>query len=695
MATARAESKRRLDLEIARLRQRLEGAEEMRRAITRGEVDGFVLGATEDEREVVLLDTARPGQHSLLERMQQGALTLAADGEILYANQRFAAMCGLPLAQLFASRLHAHLVARDAPRLDAFLRSGVPDSWLDITLQRGDGPVLGVRMTLASSGRGYAAMLVTDLATRERLEEAESALRAIREGEIDALVVGSDQVVLLSDAHRPYEVMVDRMHQGAVTALPGGEVLYANEQFAAMVGLPRDRVLGTSLERFFAPSDADALRDLLQRPGDGDVVRELALTREDGSTLPVALAAAAVPGGGATTLVLTDLTEHNRHLAIEEEGRRKDEFLGVLGHELRNPLAPIRNAVEILDNSPEIGADARFAVEVIARQTATLSRLVDDLLDVHRLNHGKLNLHRVPTDLRSVVSSALEGAQPHVRQQRHALDVTLAPEPVHVDGDAVRLTQAVLNVVSNAAKYTPAGGTIRVTLERLTDRERGETARIRVVDSGIGIAPDALATIFEPYIQVTDPGEDVGNGLGLGLTVARRLVEMHGGTIRAASPGRGQGSTFEILLPCCPPPEAAAVAGGGSASAAPQRLRILIADDNEDSLQSFRMLLQLYGHEVLVAKDGVEAVELAEAFRPQIAFLDLGMPRLDGFAAARMLRERPWARALALYALSGWSQVEDRQRALDAGFDAHFVKPLEPAQLRELLERSAGSDCRA
>jgi PAS domain S-box-containing protein len=681
----RAESEQQLDREIALLRQQLELAEEMRRAIVDDEVDAFVVGRDGADPKLVLLETARPGHATLLEHVHEGAVTVSESGDVLYANRRFATMVGRSLSQLFGEPLREVVAPLDRARFEAFLAERAIDSVFDAALDAERAHV-AVRFTLVSVGNGHASLIVNDLSMGERLIEAENALRAIRDGEIDGVVVAGERVLLIGDAHRPYRALADRMEQGAATLSAHGDVLYANERLASMVGVAREDLLGKPISPLLE-GDREVVRQLIAGAAVGPALCELAIVRTDGSLLPVSAAAQRVDGVDAITLVLTDLTEHHRHKLIEEEARRKDRFLAVLGHELRNPLASIRNAAEILKRrSSALSSDERFPVEVIGRQTATLVRLIDDLLDIHRLNEGKIVLRREPVELATVIRNAIEAAGPYLHGKGQTLDLALPDKPIFVHADAVRLVQVLLNLLSNAAKFTAEGGRIAITLEGVRRASGEEVARIRVADNGIGVAPELLDRIFNAYMQVTSPGESGGTGLGLGLSVARRLIALHGGSIRADSEGPGRGTTFTLELAACAPP-ADVVAQGALVEEAPTpKLRILVADDSEDSAQSLAMVLRVVGHDTRIARDGQEALAVADDFRPDVAVLDIDMPALDGYETARALRQRPWGRKLVLYALTGWGQQADRLRAREAGFDSHFVKPIGPDVLARAIE---------
>ncbi|HYH66885.1 MAG TPA: ATP-binding protein, partial [Urbifossiella sp.] len=364
--------------------------------------------------------------------------------------------------------------------------------------------------------------------------------------------------------------------------------------------------------------------------------------------------------------------------------RRKDEFLATLAHELRNPLAPIRNAVQVLNLTGADDPESRRVRGMIERQVSHLVRLVNDLLDLSRASLGKIRLQTAPVGLADVVRMAVETSGPAVEAGRHRLTVDAPAEPVVVDGDAVRLSQVVANLLNNAAKYTPEGGEIVVAVAR----EGGE-AVVRVRDSGLGIPPEMLSKVFDMFTQVNRHLGRSQGGLGIGLTLVRRLVEMHGGTVGAASGGDGMGAEFEVRLPLggpLPDPAASPAASPAAAAAAPGRRRVLVADDNKDAAESLALLLSMMGNDVRTAADGQEAVEVAAAFRPDVAVLDIGMPRMDGNAAARRIRGEAWGKGMVLIALTGWGQDEDRRRTAEAGFDLHLTKPVDPSTLESRFE---------
>ncbi len=364
---------------------------------------------------------------------------------------------------------------------------------------------------------------------------------------------------------------------------------------------------------------------------------------------------------------------------INEQQRRKDEFLAVLAHELRNPLAPIGNAVQVLQ-APHVQEQHRdWAARVIDRQVRHLARLVDDLLDLQRITNGKLDLRRTRIDVSAVVEAALEASRPLIASRGHQLVLELSAEPIHVDGDLTRLAQVVADLLDNAAKFTVHGGTIVVRTERC-----GTDAVIRVGDNGIGIPPEQLSRIFQMFEQSRPPLDPGQGGLGVGLTLAKRLVELHDGAITAHSEGINRGSEFVVRLPAREP-ERPVQMGDSATATAPSGLRILIVDDNRDSAASLALLLRLMGNDVRTGHDGREAVTQAEEFHPDAILLDIGLPVLSGFEAARQIRAGSCGGDCVLVAITGWGQDSDRTRSREAGFDHHLVKPVDVARLLEIL----------
>ena len=376
-------------------------------------------------------------------------------------------------------------------------------------------------------------------------------------------------------------------------------------------------------------------------------------------------------------------TQKQASAALREADRRKDQFLAMVSHELRDPLAALNMALTIMRGETMPSEDSRSALGVMGRQVHKLNRLVDDLLDVARITSSKIKLQREPLDLRQVAAEAVETSRPWMLARQQTLLEEIQPTALPVSGDAVRLAQVVSNLISNASKYSPIGGKIR-----LSARQEGEQVVLAVSDNGVGISAELLERVFGPFVQGTDPST-VSPGLGLGLTLVRRLAELHGGRVEAHSRGEGQGSEFVVRLPALPataataPPPTAQVVPASN----PSPRRILVVDDNVDSATSLARVLQRQSHQVEVAHDGRAALLAAEAGKPDVVLLDIAMPGLDGLEVARHLRRREGPHPL-LVAITGYGRSEDRRRTAEAGFDHHLVKPVNLQTLRSLLEQT-------
>lgn len=398
-----------------------------------------------------------------------------------------------------------------------------------------------------------------------------------------------------------------------------------------------------------------------------------------------------------TVTVVEDVTERvtyetelrERVEALREADRRKDEFLAMLAHELRNPLAPISNAVQLLRLVPSKDSILENSRDMIARQVTHLVRLVDDLLDVSRVSSGKIQLQKMALDLAAVVRQAVETSRPLIKSRRHHLTLALPPDPVRVEGDFVRLAQVVANLLNNAAKYTDEGGQIGLTVEKTVGRnETPGEALIRIRDNGRGIDPPALSSLFDLFYQVDRNLDRSDGGLGIGLALVKSLAEMHGGKVEARSEGRGKGSEFTVHLPLLREVPPAAPAAAGVPTPAVRPARILIVDDNRDSAESMALLLKMSGHEVWTAYDGEKAVAVAEEERPAVILLDIGLPGLNGYQACRAMRGAGLTDCLVI-AMTGYGQEEDRRLSQEAGFDAHLIKPVNPKTLMQLLAERA------
>ena len=367
---------------------------------------------------------------------------------------------------------------------------------------------------------------------------------------------------------------------------------------------------------------------------------------------------------------------------LNEMDRRKDEFLATLAHELRNPLAPLRNGLQLLKLAKDDPALIERTRNMMDLQLAQMVRLIDDLLDVSRINNDRLELNREVTSLDKIIRQAVETSQPLLDALQHNLSIDLPRHEVLLEADVVRLTQVFANLLNNAAKYTPRGGTI--SIEGL---HQGRDVSVSIADNGIGIPKEMLPKVFDMFVQVDKSLERAQGGLGIGLSLVKRLVELHGGTVEGQSKGLGAGSKFVVRLPAAL--DSAAVDSRGLREAAiPEQSsvrRILVADDNEDAATSLALILSMLGHETRTARNGLEALEIAEQFRPDVVLLDIGMPKLNGYETARRLRQKPDGDDLLLVALTGWGQESDRIRSNDAGFDSHLIKPVDVAKIQQLL----------
>ncbi len=378
-----------------------------------------------------------------------------------------------------------------------------------------------------------------------------------------------------------------------------------------------------------------------------------------------------------------DVTERvQAQLQLQNESRRKDEFLATLAHELRNPLAALYSAAQLLVRAEQKPAVAALARDALTRQVDIMARLLDDLLELARLTHGRLQLRRSTVSLQDAIDAALETCRPIIDSKRHSMTVERWPEPLCVDADPVRLAQVFSNLLTNAAKYTDAGGAIRLSVQAEDDR-----AVVTVADNGIGLSAEALSRVFEMFSQFTPALERSEGGLGIGLALVKGLVELHGGSVEARSAGIGRGSEFTVILPLVEPAAHTSSAETNNQLAAALRtstLKVLIADDNADSARSWSAMLQLEGFDTRVVYTGSDAMKLAAEFQPDVALLDIGMPEFNGYEVARRIRATAVGSTL-LIAITGWGQAHDKQAAFEAGFDAHLTKPVQLQQILRLI----------
>jgi PAS domain S-box-containing protein len=488
-----------------------------------------------------------------------------------------------------------------------------------------------------------------------------------------------------------YRAIGESIDYGVWICDPEGRNVYASQSFLDLVGMTQAQCSDYGWGEALHPDDRDqtlaAWEECARGGGMWDI--EHRFRGVDGQWHPIL--ARGVPVRDEQGRILSwaginlDISRLKQAEArLREVDRRKDEFLATLAHELRNPLAPIRNAVHVLQHKGPQDPDLVWARSVIERQVGQMARLLDDLLDLSRIELDKLDLQRERITIGAVLDSALETSRPAIAAGRHEVEMSLGAADAVVSGDRMRLAQVFSNLVNNAVKYTDSGGRIQISAALSTG---GVTVRVK--DNGIGFRPDEAAGLFEMFSQTDAARAKSGGGLGIGLALVRGLVEKHGGKVCAHSEGPGRGSEFTVELPLASAVGSAdAALPNGSVGAKGPGRRVLIADDNADAADSMAMLLRLRGHEVRTAHDGHEALSMAADFRPHAAVIDLGMPGLSGIDVAARLRGEAWGTAMLLVALTGWGQQEDRRRTAEAGFDHHLVKPANPAELDQLLRSS-------
>jgi PAS domain S-box-containing protein len=473
------------------------------------------------------------------------------------------------------------------------------------------------------------------------------------------------------------DAIVSKTLEGIITSWNAGAERMFGWTAAEAIGKPIDLII---------PSDRlEEEREILRQLRAGERVDHFETVRrtKDGRTFDISLTISPVKDSSGKIVgaskIARDITDRRRlETEREEATRRKDEFLAILAHELRNPLAPVRSATRYLKIKGAQNPELRRPIEMIERQVAQMSRLIDDLLDLSRISRGVLGIRRVRVPVSEIVDAAVDAMRDELHAQGHALRTNMPDEPIMLLADRDRLVQVLCNLLGNAAKYTPAGGHVEVAVAATRD-----LLQISVKDDGIGIPPAKLTEIFELFARV-DPSLDRQGGLGIGLTLVRQLVELHGGTIEARSLGVGYGSEFVLELPVVVTATTITAARDDTTRACTPR-RVLVADDNRDAAESLKLLLELSGHDVHTVFDGEAAVRCAETFVPDVALVDIAMPRANGYEVARRIREHPWGKGIYLVALTGWGQEDDKRRAREAGFDAHLVKPVPPEALDRML----------
>ncbi len=660
-----------------KLVERLREAEETLDAIRNGDVDALVVQGPAGE-QVFTLKGADHRYRQLVETMNEGALLLSGDRTVVYANARFAALVGVPHGRLLGSTFDAYIASASLAMVDALLGEPVEGAAkAEVEMVSADGVVVPVYLSATASwddDHQLTCVIATDLSEQKRTQEMVANER---------LTAG----------------IVDQAVEGIVVCDPTGRVIRASPAAERVAGQnpllrPFDEVF--PLQSLDDPRAARTVLDLALSGGT-TTGREVGLLVEDREPVVLLLSAGPVLGSEGEPLgcviSFVDITDTKRaaeerlrlldraneaRAEAEAANRAKDEFLAMLGHELRNPLAPILTAIELMkQRSDDSSLRER---DVIERQVKHVVMLVSDLLDVSRIAQGKVELHKKPVRVSDVITKAIEACSPILEERGHRLDVEVEHE-LYVDGDEARLCQVLANLVTNAAKYTNREGRLEVIASRV-----GDEIVVVVRDNGMGIAPDLLPTLFDRFVQGSRTIDRSDGGLGLGLSIVRSIVALHGGSASVRSAGVGRGSEFEVRLHAIEAP-ADVVAPVAEEPAPAAGRKVLIVDDNSDAAEMLAEALSAMGHETRVAFDGPSGLDVAAGFEPDIAFLDIGLPAMDGYELARKMREELPTPGLRLVALTGYGQDSDRQRSADAGFDMHMVKPINLQAVASTIKR--------
>ncbi len=645
---------------------------------------GILLERQRAERELREAKEALQRQSEWLQitlsSIGDGVICTDAEGRVTFLNDVGAALTGWTQGQAVGRPLPDvfHIVNHD-------------------TRQEVENPALRALREGKIVGLANHTLLIARDGTERPIGDSASPMRDGSGATVGAVLVFRDvtEHIRAEEMQARLAAIVESSHDAVISKTLDGTIRSWNAEAERLLGYTAQEAIGRSITMIIPPERLDEEHMIVDRLRRGERVEHFETVRitKTGRLIDLSLTISPIHDAGGRVIgaskIARDITEQKRTAeALREADRRKDEFLALLAHELRNPLAPLRNGLEIMRLASADAGAVNRARAMMDRQLGHMVRLVDDLLDVSRISRNKLELRRSRVLLTDVLSSALETARPAIDGSGHELITAFPAEPVHLDADLTRLAQVFSNLLTNSAKYTERGGRIWLTAER-----RGDEVVVSVRDTGIGIPAESLPRIFDMFSQVDRSIERATGGLGIGLALVKGLVEMHGGTVTAESEGLGKGSTFTVRLQTLESqPEAMApeATEKGSRVDRPRR-RILVADDNRDSASSMEILLKLLGNEVCTVHDGVEAVAAAERFRPEVVLMDVGMPRLNGYEATRRIREQPWGREMIIVALTGWGQESDKALSRNAGCDGHLVKPIDLAELNNLLTTLKGS----
>ncbi|HSA69265.1 MAG TPA: PAS domain S-box protein [Burkholderiales bacterium] len=616
----------------------------------------------------------------LVEQAKDYALFLLdRDGRIMSWNagaQRLKGYC----AEEIVGRHFSTFYTREA------VDSGWPQHELKVATAEGRFEDEGWRVRKDGS-RFWANVVITALRDEEgRLLGFSKITRDLTDRKLheEALRQSEERFRLLIEGVVDYAIfMLDT--DGVVTSWNAGA--------ERIKGYKRDEIIGKHLSRFFLPEDIEAGKpweELAAARRDGRAESEGWRVRKNGERFWArAVLSALYDGSGRLrgfAKVTQDLTDRRHLQDLEKATKNVNEFIATLAHELRNPLAPIRTAVQVMAKAPANDPAQETMRQTIERQSAQLARIVNDMIDISRITRGAIAIEHAPVDVADVARRAAEAAAPLIDGAGHKLHLQLPGEPLWVNGDLHRLTQLATNLLNNAACYTPQGGEILLAV-----RAAGSQVRLQVRDNGRGVEPELLERIFDMFVQGRPPLKRVAGGLGIGLALSRKIAELHGGSLDARSDGPGKGSEFTLRLPAATLEARRSEQDAGISFASSGTRRILVVDDNVDAARSLEMLLRSLGHETLVVHDGADALRAAPEYRPSIVLLDIGMPGLDGYEVARRLRAMEGGESLRIVAVTGWGQDSDREKSREAGFDLHLVKPVEPRELVRVLDERGGA----
>lgn len=660
----------RLSAEVAELRLRLEEAEQALEAIRTGGAESLVVQGTNGPR-IFSLEGADHSYRILVEAMNEGAATLGENGTILYCNTRFAEMLEVPLERVMGSAIFGFLPDRSREAFEALVREasgGESRGELELLSQCGQTvPVYLSVSVIRDSTSDRLCLVAADLRAQKRNEEIvmdERLARSVLEQAADAILVCDENGRVIRASR-------------TATDLCGRNPLLASF----------DMAFPMKLDLTYVPDSDGRVAAYALR---GDVCRTVPASLERGDGSNVHLLVSAVPLTGCAgriigcVISMTDITELKRvEEALREADRRKNDFIATLSHELRNPLSPIRNSIYVLEHTVPGGEQAKRALAVIDRQSERLARLVDDLLDVTGITRNKIKLQLKILDLNELVRQTIEDQRCLFETAEVHIELHPAPGPVWVNGDWNRLAQVVDNLLQNAAKFTGRGGATSVTIG-VDDAD--QRAVIQVADTGMGMAPELVLRLFQPFSRADSALDRGKGGLGLGLALVKGLVELHGGAVTARSDGINKGgSEFIVRLPMGKEQNAAAQPGQ---SATGSGRRVLIIEDNIDAADSLREVLEFSEHKVEVAYNGPEGIAKAREFFPDVVLCDIGLPGMDGYEVAQVFRADEALKGAHLIALSGYAQPEDLRRSSEAGFERHLAKPPSIAKLDELLAKA-------